>query len=138
MTEDAYTRAAKEAGGTQLSFTFAKNLDRYAPGCGALTHVAGTNGGTMPCGAMLRSLDGTEAPYFCGSCYQAIGKVLLIQQINAIYAQHRADFGARIDLAIDAIRTFGVRDPEETRRILRQTDYAQEAAGSVTSLIIGR
>jgi hypothetical protein len=38
------------------------------PGCGELTHVAGTNGGRMRCGAKLRELDGTEAPYFCAVC----------------------------------------------------------------------
>jgi hypothetical protein len=38
------------------------------PGCGKPTHVAGTNGGMMPCGAVLTQLDGTKAPYYCGRC----------------------------------------------------------------------
>ena len=37
-------------------------------GCGERTHVAGTNGGTLPCGAMLKQPDGSEAPYLCGTC----------------------------------------------------------------------
>lgn len=32
-------------------------------GCGRRTHVAGTNGGTMPCGAKLNG-----EPYFCAKC----------------------------------------------------------------------
>jgi hypothetical protein len=36
-------------------------------GCGKQTHVAGTNGGTMPCGAMLTNFGKTE-PYYCGAC----------------------------------------------------------------------
>lgn len=38
----------------------------YAPGCGDATHVEGTNGGTMPCGALLGG-----KPYFCGRCKPA-------------------------------------------------------------------
>jgi hypothetical protein len=37
-------------------------------GCGKHIHVIGTNGGTMPCGAMLKQLDGTSEPYYCESC----------------------------------------------------------------------
>lgn len=37
-------------------------------GCGKPTHVSGTNGGLMPCGATLTQLDGTSAPYLCAKC----------------------------------------------------------------------
>jgi hypothetical protein len=36
-------------------------------GCGKPTHVAGTNGGLMPCGALLTCF-GTTEPYYCGVC----------------------------------------------------------------------
>lgn len=41
-------------------------------GCGAPTHVVGTNGGTMPCGAVLHQLDGSKAPYYCPHCEQVL------------------------------------------------------------------
>jgi hypothetical protein len=40
----------------------------YAPGCGTDMYVEGTNGGTMPCGARLKHLDGSIKTYFCGKC----------------------------------------------------------------------
>lgn len=43
-------------------------LARYAPGCGSPTHVAGTNGGQMPCGGKLRQLDGSVTQQFCPRC----------------------------------------------------------------------
>ena len=49
-------------------------LKRYAPGCGSPTHVDGTNGGTMPCGATLKQLDGKVEQYFCAACSVALGK----------------------------------------------------------------
>lgn len=36
-------------------------------GCGRPTHVEGTNGGMMPCGAMLTQF-GKSAPYYCAAC----------------------------------------------------------------------
>lgn len=42
----------------------------YRPtGCGKPTHVEGTNGGMMPCGAMLTKF-GKNAPYLCVTCSQ--------------------------------------------------------------------
>jgi hypothetical protein len=43
-------------------------LAHYAPGCGSPTRVAGTNGGTMPCGAWLTQLDGSRTQEFCPNC----------------------------------------------------------------------
>jgi hypothetical protein len=43
-------------------------MDTQAKGCGKAIHISGTNGGMMPCGAMLTQLDGSKAPYFCGAC----------------------------------------------------------------------
>jgi hypothetical protein len=43
-------------------------------GCGKAIHVVGTNGGMMPCGAMLTQLDGTKAPYYCDECNRGIGR----------------------------------------------------------------
>jgi hypothetical protein len=38
-------------------------------GCGARTHVEGTNRGTMPCGSLLTQFGNTE-PYYCARCDQ--------------------------------------------------------------------
>lgn len=43
-------------------------LKAYAPGCGSPTYVEATNGGQMPCGGLLKSLDGSVAQYFCANC----------------------------------------------------------------------
>ena len=63
---NAYQKAAKEAGGTRPEYTFSL---RFGPngGCGAPTHVAGTNGGVLPCGSWLRIQD-VSKPYYCGAC----------------------------------------------------------------------
>lgn len=37
-------------------------------GCGRPTHVAGTNGGTLPCGSRLKNLDGSYTVEYCGTC----------------------------------------------------------------------
>lgn len=49
-------------------------LDKYAPGCGVLTKVAGTNGGKMRCGGKLKWLTGEVTQEFCPSCTEAINK----------------------------------------------------------------
>jgi len=49
-----------------------ETIGEPSPGCGVPTHVAGTNGGRMPCGATLKDLDGTTATYFCGPCQQSL------------------------------------------------------------------
>jgi hypothetical protein len=36
-------------------------------GCGKFTHVIGTNGGKMPCGALL-TMGGETVPYYCYEC----------------------------------------------------------------------
>lgn len=48
-------------------------------GCGKPTHVTGTNGGTLPCGSLLRDLDGSLNPYYCPVCERKaeIEKLLL-------------------------------------------------------------
>lgn len=40
-------------------------------GCGAWTHVAGTNGGKMPCGAILKHFNGAKYRYYCPKCQEA-------------------------------------------------------------------
>jgi len=64
-------KAVKESGKDRDLFQF---KFKYFPppqngGCGAPTHVAGTNGGTMPCGAFLTML-GERKPYYCGACQE--------------------------------------------------------------------
>ena len=80
-TVEALVLACREAGGTLCvvdlpsSAHFARERSREAairrscaPGCGDLIRVRGTNGGLMRCGARLRQLDGTVAPYVCDRC----------------------------------------------------------------------
>ena len=47
-------------------------LERYAPGCGSPTYVAGTNGGEMPCGGWLNQLDGSRTQEFCPHCAEQL------------------------------------------------------------------
>lgn len=62
-------KAASEAGGVLISVQL--QLPVMPPpsndGCGTPTFVAGTNGGMMPCGAML-TLGAITAPYYCAQC----------------------------------------------------------------------
>jgi len=62
-----YGRACYEGGGKLIIAKIPK-LDMPNGGCGSPTHVEGTNGGTMPCGALLTKFDGTTNPYYCGYC----------------------------------------------------------------------
>lgn len=73
MESDRIKSAVEEAGGKFIEVPldrekFNQNLSWYAPGCGAPTHVDGTNGGEMPCGGMLTGLDGNTEQYFCALC----------------------------------------------------------------------
>lgn len=75
---EPYARAAFDAGGTLLRVPlnrvrFQQDLERYAPGCGAPTHVMGTNGGMLPCGALL-TVNGVTKPHFCPACEQRQSK----------------------------------------------------------------
>lgn len=63
-------KAAAEAGGHLLRVRIPKPPPGENGGCGAPTHVEGTNGGTLPCGATLHWPDGTKAPYYCPACQQ--------------------------------------------------------------------
>jgi hypothetical protein len=64
--------AVKESGRDRdlLAFEFNPIPPGINGGCGTRTHVAGTNGGTMPCGALL---NGT--PYYCGHCDKTRRKI---------------------------------------------------------------
>jgi hypothetical protein len=42
-----------------------------AKGCGKQIHIAGTNGGTMACGSLLRHLNGELTPQYCPACKSA-------------------------------------------------------------------
>ena len=72
---DPHAAACDEGGGTLVSAhlptpeKFNAMLAIYAPGCGCFTHVAGTNGGRMRCGATLTMLGKTDR-YFCAACSQ--------------------------------------------------------------------
>ena len=59
-------KAASGAGGVLIGARLSLRLGPNG-GCGAPTHVAGTNGGTLPCGSLLTQFGKTE-PYYCGLC----------------------------------------------------------------------
>lgn len=72
----ALANTVRDAGGVMVAPRFISReqylcevnaIATYAPGCGLPTHVAGTNGGTMPCGAVLTQF-GTTGPYYCAEC----------------------------------------------------------------------
>jgi hypothetical protein len=58
--------ACKEAGGTLITVRLSAPLGENG-GCGSPTHVAGTNGGEMPCGSLLTMMGETK-PYYCAAC----------------------------------------------------------------------
>lgn len=64
---DALAMAAWEGGGVLLRVRLSPLPTGLNGGCGAPTHVTGTNGGTMPCGSLLTQSGRTE-PYFCAHC----------------------------------------------------------------------
>jgi hypothetical protein len=69
---DPMRAAVQESGGELIRGAldrkkFERELAMYAPGCGSPTHVEGTNGGQIPCGARLTQF-GKTAPYFCAAC----------------------------------------------------------------------
>lgn len=59
-------KAVHEAGGTVLHLRFSE-MSGQNGGCGSPTYVDGTNGGTIPCGAMLTQFGKTK-PYYCEAC----------------------------------------------------------------------
>ena len=64
---DPYAVAASEGGGALFTVRLFIPAGKNG-GCGAPTHVVGTNEGTMPCGNTLKQLDGKSELYYCGSC----------------------------------------------------------------------
>lgn len=66
--DDNLGKAAYEAGGLLLRVNLKSTLGANG-GCGAPTHVEGTNDGMMPCGSLLTMLGRTE-PYYCVACLE--------------------------------------------------------------------
>lgn len=69
--DDPIAHAAWESGGILKRAQF-KPLPKH--GCGVPIHIAGTNEGTMPCGARLRHLDGHVERHYCESCREQMTK----------------------------------------------------------------
>lgn len=67
VLEGAITRAAQSTIEGAMSYMANDRVLVSVKGCGHVTHVAGTNGGTMPCGAKLTMFGKTE-PYYCAKC----------------------------------------------------------------------
>lgn len=45
--------------------SFANSLQT---GCGKITHMTGTNGGSFPCGSRIKQLNGIYTNEYCGVC----------------------------------------------------------------------
>jgi hypothetical protein len=69
LPETPLEKAAFASGGVLLKVTFRRLPQAQNGGCGAPTLVEGTNGGTVPCGALLTQFGKTE-PYYCGACHE--------------------------------------------------------------------
>jgi len=64
--DDPLAEAAQQSGGVLIKVRLSCS-QRLNGGCGAPVHLAGTNGGTLPCGSNLTQF-GTTRPYYCGRC----------------------------------------------------------------------
>lgn len=62
-----HAKAASAAGGVLIYGPKFHCPPGQNGGCGAPTNVEGTNGGAMPCGAMLTRF-GVTKPYYCALC----------------------------------------------------------------------
>ena len=58
-----------------------------------------------------------------------------IAALDQLYAEYEFHYGQRVDVAIEYLRAQGVRCPEFTSYLLRQSRYRTAPAGSVTELI---
>jgi hypothetical protein len=88
-------------------------------GCGRLTHVHGTNGGTMPCGAMLTRFGKTE-PYYCTSCEDSQTINTAHSEIDSLSAKLEtlSDHEAFLQDEIETLR----RSLDEAVALLRRAD----------------
>jgi len=73
VLDTPHAKAVEEAGGILLGFAFKPMPPGQNGGCGAPTHVHGTNGGTMRCGNILHRF-GKAEPYYCGLCEEQMKK----------------------------------------------------------------
>ena len=62
-----HAKAASEAGGALILGPKLHCPPGQNGSCGAPTNVEGTNGGQMPCGALLTRF-GVTKPYYCALC----------------------------------------------------------------------
>lgn len=73
VLEGIVTRAAQSTLKSALEYMQPGYVLVSIKGCGRGTHVAGTNGGMMPCGSNLTKHGKTE-PYYCAKC-EPVGTV---------------------------------------------------------------
>ncbi|OGT90135.1 MAG: hypothetical protein A2286_00040 [Gammaproteobacteria bacterium RIFOXYA12_FULL_61_12] len=65
-----------------VSYRAAPHQDRQNGGCGAMTHVEGTNDGMLPCGSLLTRF-GKDEPYYCSGCHsRAIKNAAISHEIS--------------------------------------------------------
>jgi hypothetical protein len=100
MAEDiiAMTNAVHIGGGELIVLQFTPVPPGPNGGCGTRIHVVGTNGGTMPCGALLTQF-GKTAPYYCEYCEP--NKPLSNVEILASNQQLRAAWADRLGVTED-------------------------------------
>lgn len=60
----------------------------------------------------------------------------LIERLNALYHDSCDSYGRGVDRAIEMIRATGIRSEMETNNLLAASNYAEEKAGSVTSMVV--
>lgn len=70
LYDDNLAKAAADSGGVLVRARLVIPAGLNG-GCGAPTSVAGTNGGELPCGSLLRMFGKTE-PYYCAACARTI------------------------------------------------------------------
>lgn len=72
LMDTPHARAVRDLGGVLVGVSLHLRPDPPLDngGCGEWTHVAGTNGGMMRCGAPLTDLSNKTAPYYCGRCQE--------------------------------------------------------------------
>jgi hypothetical protein len=72
MTPTQQAQVVKDCGGHLVTLSF--RLPAIPPpdngGCGEPTHVAGTNAGRLPCGALFNWPGEEPRPYYCAPCSQ--------------------------------------------------------------------
>ena len=121
-----HAQAANDAGGKLLSVPlnrdkFNAELAAHAPGCASPIHVAGTNGGTMKCGAKLNGQQ-----MFCAYCQPGVTAESIVSRM----LEYKLNLETPEDRILSA---YGTLDPD-----IVYVQAASMRAGSDHEEIVGR